>query len=249
MGFYGIPRRFWLKIAPRFVENVVFRFSLGFVEGPALAQLFLCLVCLGLPASSTAAPPAEHLAGFRPPPVFIENQGQWSTPARFVARRGGLAAGIGPDRLHLRLEERSAGRRRALGLALVFEGARPDLVPLGEETRGGLYSFFLGNDPSRWRASLPGHASVLLPGVRDCVDVRVHAGGSGPGNWLEYDFLVGPGIDPAGLTVRADGVEGLEIDADGSLVLLTPLGVLRQPPPRVWQEEPGGGRRGLVCHY
>src|SRR6266540_7291756 len=240
MGFYGIPRRFWLKIAPRFVENVVFRFSLGFVEGPALAQLFLCLVCLGLPASSTAAPPAEHLAGFRPPPVFIENQGQWSTPARFVARRGGLLAGIGPVRILLRLEERSAGHRRALGLSLVFEGARPDLVPLGRETRGGLQSFFLGNDPARWRANLPGFSNVLLPRIQDCVDVRVRSEGRRPGNWLEYDLLVGPGVDPAGLTVRVEGAEGLEIDADGSLVLLTPLGALRQPPPRVWQEEPDG---------
>jgi hypothetical protein len=59
----------------------------------------------------------------RLPLAFVENQGQWDTPAKFVARRGGMVARIEPDALVLQLTRRyDADRIEGVVVRLVFEG-------------------------------------------------------------------------------------------------------------------------------
>ncbi len=57
------------------------------------------------------------------PLAFVENAGQWNTPARFLARRGALAAAFLEDKVLLRFNEK--GHREGLALSLAFEGALP----------------------------------------------------------------------------------------------------------------------------
>ena len=45
---------------------------------------------------------------------------------------------------------------------------------------------------------------------------------------FEYDLLLEPGADLDQVVIRADGATGLSVAADGSLLVHTPAGDLRQ---------------------
>ncbi|MHC4220419.1 MAG: DUF7948 domain-containing protein, partial [Planctomycetota bacterium] len=65
---------------------------------------------------------------------------------------------------------------------------------------------------------------------------------------LEYDVLLEPGADLGQVTIRCEGVESLDIAADGSLVMQTAVGPVTQKPPMTWYELPSG-RRSVECTY
>ena len=53
---------------------------------------------------------------------------------------------------------------------------------------------------------------------------------------LEYDFVVERGTDPAVIGLGFPGTEGLEVDAQGDLLLETAAGALRFLRPRIYQD-------------
>jgi len=182
----------------------------------------------------------------RLPLAFVENRGQWDTPARFVARRGGMTARVEKDALVLQLERREEDDRiDGIVVRLVFEGALETVALEGEGTQPGIWNFFLGNDPAKWRTEVPGYASVLYRGLREGVDLRVRE----EGGRLEYDLILSPGADLDGVVVRCEGIEGLEVEPDGSPAMRTPLGRILQSPPATWQVLPGGERMPIEARF
>ncbi len=65
---------------------------------------------------------------------------------------------------------------------------------------------------------------------------------------LEYDFVVGPGIDPNQIALRIDGAERVEVDGEGTLVVHTAAGDIRQPRPVAYQRI-SGTRRPVAVDY
>jgi hypothetical protein len=182
----------------------------------------------------------------RLPLAFVENRGQWNRNARFVARRGGMAAWIEEDGVTLQLALCEGGdRRRGLVVRLSFEGALETVVLEGEEPKPGISHFFLGDDPSKWRTEVPAYGKVLYRGLQEGVDLQVREGAG----TLEYDLLLAPGADLDRVAVRCEGTERLEIEADGSLAMRTALGPIRQSPPVTWHVLPGGERRSVEARF
>ncbi|MEQ8762770.1 MAG: hypothetical protein RL885_02505 [Planctomycetota bacterium] len=194
--------------------------------------------------------------------TFIENRGQWTSPARFVGRAGSTAVAIEPGALAVALlrekdgtggpvrpfERRRRSRSRDLEGTVVrfeLEGADRQAAIEGEGPGVPAFRFLIGNDPSRWRTAVPGHPSVIYRGVYPGVDLRVVKRRGA----IAYDLLLAPGADPEGIRVRVRGATALSLAHDGSLVIDTPLGPLRQPPPTTWAERPDGEREPLDCHY
>ena len=172
----------------------------------------------GLEVPHPTAPASAALA-------FVENQGQWDTPARFVARRGAMSASVAPDGL--------AVRHGQLVFRLAFVDASPDVELVGEQTLPGRRNYFVGADRDGWRTDVPAYAAVLYRNLYDGVDLRLRE----QDRSLKYDVLVEPGADLDRVVVRCDGVEGLVIGADGSLVMHTAAGAITQPPPRNTRSE------------
>ncbi|HEY3108188.1 MAG TPA: hypothetical protein VGL23_05515, partial [Chloroflexota bacterium] len=170
---------------------------------------------------------------------FVENRGQWEVPAKFVARRGSLAAAFDDNAIRLNL----GSAHSALGLT--FEGASPDATLVGEGERGGRYSYFIGDDPTKWRSQVASYGGLLYRGLYEGVDLRV----TEDGDQLRYDLLLAPGADVGQIVVRADGADRPSIADDGSLVLQTASGPLRQSPPLTWEELPDGLTRRLESRF
>ena len=176
----------------------------------------------------------------RLPIDFVENRGQWPGPARFAARKGSMAAAFEPHAIRLHL-----GTTDATPLALLFEGASRDGALVGETRRSGVYNYFLGDDPSKWRSGVPAFAGVLYRGMYDGVDVRVREAAGR----LEYDLLVAPGADLSQVVIRAEGATHLEIAPDGRLLLHTADGPLVQTPPATVEMLPDGSSRPIESRF
>ncbi|HEV8635898.1 MAG TPA: hypothetical protein VG370_16865, partial [Chloroflexota bacterium] len=170
---------------------------------------------------------------------FVENRGQWDVPARFVAQKGSLAAAFDNNAIRLHL----GSVQSALGLT--FEGASQDATLVGEGERSGRYNFFIGDDPTKWRWHVASYGGLLYRGLYQGVDLRV----SEDGDQLRYDLLLAPGADVTQIVVRADGADRPSIADDGSLVLQTASGSLRQSPPLTWEELPDGVTRRLESRF
>jgi hypothetical protein len=204
---------------------------------------------------NTAHVPAGEISFGLGAPAFIENLGQWPAAARFIWRGPGMTARLETDGFSLLLRaDAPRGGQQALRpadstvVALVFEGASPEAAIEGWEPRAARYGFFSGGDPSRWRSRVPGYGRVAYRGLYECIDL-VFRPSDGDHGILEYDLILAPGADLSRVVARCEGALGLALEPDGALVIATPLGELRQPPPETWQEDAAGKRRPVACRY
>lgn len=189
-------------------------------------------------ASAAASNKRPELAQW--PLDFVENRGQWDASVKFTARKGAMAASLEKDAIKLHF-----GKDKQTALGLSFEGASRDAALVGEEKRSGYYNFFDGRDPAKWRSNVATYGSVLYRGLYDGVDVRVREGEK----QLEYDLILAAGADLEKVAIRADGASALEIADDGSLILRTAHGSLRQAPPLTWEILPGGEKQFVECRF
>ena len=91
------------------------------------------------------------------------------------------------------------------------------------------------------RTALSGDSSLAIyPGI----DLVYY----GNGRQLEYDFRVRPGADPKQIRLLYSGAKTLAVDAQGNLILETPLGSLTQRKPVAYQEI-DGKRREVKASY
>ncbi len=122
---------------------------------------------------------------------------------------------------------------RSFGLE--FVGADASARIAGEQELPGSVNYFLGNDPARWRTGVPTFARVrvtdLYPGIS-----LIHYGNQ---QRLEYDFVVGPGVDPSVITLRFQGADKVTLDEQGDLTLSLGADAIRQPKPVIYQQVQG----------
>jgi hypothetical protein len=174
------------------------------------------------------------------PMDFIANVGQAELSARFFGRNGRLAVGLEQEAIKLTLMQPSP-----VALTLAFEGASKHAKLTGDEKRSTIYNYYIGNDPAKWHANVPAYGSLLYCGLYDGVDIRVREAGGR----LEYDLLLAPGADLSHVVIRAEGASGIATRPDGSLVLETAAGPVRQTLPRTWEQLPDGATRPLACSF
>src|SRR5258706_9822917 len=118
----------------------------------------------------------------------------------------------------------------ALRMGLVGAARKP--VVSGLEELLGKTNYFIGNDPAKWRTNVPTYAKVHYQNVYPGIDLLYY----GSQRQLEHDFVVAPGADPKKIVLGFRGVDKLEIDTQGDLVLQPAQGDIRQNKPVVYQE-------------
>jgi len=161
----------------------------------------------------------EAVFAFRPP-AAPGPQPQGITPR----------TGTGPD---------TPGTAQAV-VRMQLLGANPAPQGVGLEELPGKANYFIGNDPQRWRTHVPTYAKVKYAAVYPGVDLVYY----GQSRQLEYDFVVAPGADPTAITLGFEGVDHINVDAQGDLVLSTAGGSLQFQKPVVYQE--GDGHRQVI---
>jgi hypothetical protein len=176
----------------------------------------------------TVAPPAIGQA--QAPVTFLENRGQGDLAVKFVASTSSLTASFEEHAIGLRL-----GAQQQDLVRLAFEGASAGSRLAGEGP---------ASDPGQVQAGGAAFSSVRYTGLFDGIDVRVDdAGGK-----LQYELFVAPGADVSAALIHADG-GGVKVDADGSLAIQAPGGILRETAPVSWDVLPDGTHRPVESHF
>src|SRR5437899_1332050 len=161
-----------------------------------------------------------------------------STEAVLVLREGGSVRNVAGGPAAAKRERGKALRGTVLRIRFVGANPVPAVVGVGELP--GKSSYFVGNDPKKWRANVPTYAKVEYRDVYPGVNLVYY----GNQRQLQDDFVVSPGADSKAITLAFDGVDGAAIDGLGDLVLRADGSEVRLSKPVVYQEH--DGRRAVI---
>jgi hypothetical protein len=187
---------------------------------------------------------ADYAGG---PMTFEANQGQTDAQVQFLSRGTGYALFLTPTEAVLSLQQPAsapgaggpgavnpaASPGTVLSMQLVGGNTAPRVVGLDE--LAGKSNYLRGNDPAQWRVDVPNYARVEYQDVYPGVNLIYH----GSEQQLEYDFVVAPGADPNAIKLSFQGAGGMDLDAQGNLVLHTAGGDVVEHAPVLSQEVDG----------
>jgi uncharacterized protein (TIGR03437 family) len=189
------------------------------------------------PAASTNRPAAKLMSV---PLSFEPNQGQAAYTVQFLSRGSGYALFLAPGEVVLSLERQqpapaakkgqppAAASADTLRMSLIGANAKASAVGLAPQA--GVVSYFIGNDPKKWRSGIPTYGKVDYAQIYPGVDLVFY----GNQRQLEYDFVVAPGADPSRLAWRIDGARA-SLDAEGNLMLSASNGPASFKKPALYQ--------------
>src|SRR5262249_25649185 len=112
----------------------------------------------------------------------------------------------------------------------------PHVKPIGGKRMPATFSYFIG-PRSAWKTGVPAYAGVTYPNLWPGIDL-IYTGESGV---LKYEFLVRPGAKPEQIRMAWRGAGGMRVNADGQLIVSTPVRELRDDRPIAYQTI--GGKR------
>src|SRR4029077_11422843 len=171
---------------------------------------------------------------------FEANCGQVDEHVQFVARGAAYTAFLTSTEAVLALGDRRGGhavlRMERIGANAGARAAGSGLLP-------GMVSYFPGGRVDS-PVSAPAYRRVRYDDVYPGIDLVYYSRARS----LEYDFVVAAGIDPNQIALRIDGAERVEVDGEGTLVMHTAAGDVRQPRPVAYQRI-GGVRRPVTADY
>jgi hypothetical protein len=208
----------------------------------------------------------------RVPLSFEANRGQTDPSVNFLARGSGYALFLKPTEAVFVLRNEDSGMRnedRAAEHSLRTDAPTPKANPQsairnpqskvlrmrlvgadassaaeGGNELAGKANYLVGDDPSKWRTDVPTYGRVSYREVYKGVDVVYY----GNQRQLEYDFRIAPGADPRTVSLKFEGADKIDVDANGDLLLKLGETIVRQPKPFVYQET-AGVRREVNAAY
>jgi hypothetical protein len=187
---------------------------------------------------------AQLIEGYgRLPLSFEANRGQVDSQVKFLSRGVGYNLFLTPSKTVLELKPKEAEARGAV-LQMHFVGANTEPRLTGLDELPGKSNYFIGNDPQKWQTDVPNYAMVQYEEVYPGVDLIYY----GNQRQLEYDLVVHPGANPEVIGLSFEGVDKIEVDTNGDLLLKAAGGELRQRKPVVYQEA-DGGRQIIASNY
>jgi uncharacterized protein (TIGR03437 family) len=183
-------------------------------------------VLLVLVAGTALAAPAVHWTDI--PLSFEPNAGHAPAEVSYLARGGSYTLYLAGGTTVLAGKDQSRLRTKLLG-------ANRNARVTAEGRQSSTSNYFVGNDPSKWHASVPNYGRVRYTGVYPGIDL-VYYGNEGN---LEYDWILAPGADPQRIRMRFEGAGRLRIDKQGDLVIRSGKNEYRHKKPLIYQEAAG----------
>jgi hypothetical protein len=117
----------------------------------------------------------------------------------------------------------------------------PIIVP--DKPLNTFNNYFIGNDPSKWMRDCKVFQGITYQNMYPGIDVRYY---TNEGK-LKYDIIVHPGADISTLSMRFDGVDGLEVKNE-QLVIKTSVGEIRELAPYAYQSI-NGVKKEVGCRF
>lgn len=206
--------------------------------------LLLCVVAYGSLAQGGAQKMerggAAHIDGAQATisMPFVANRGQWDAAVRFLLDRPGQRVWFANREVVYDLANQQGNRHI---LRQRFVGAAS--VASGKKKLPSSWNFFTEATP---HTSIPAFAELHYSAIAPGITGRFYQTQQGE---LKYDLIAAPGSAPKNLRYLYEGADSLSIAADGTLVVETSVGQLREAPPVCWQLLPNGARRYVAARF
>jgi len=168
---------------------------------------------------------------------FEVNAGQADPAVNFIGRGRNCTLFLTPDTAIIY----SPARRSSIEMR--FVGVVPGVQPRGDTQLPGKVNYFVGRDPSKWRAGVPTFAQVSYVGLYPGIDLTFY----GSQRQLEYDFTAAPGASPNAIALSLSGP--MRIDAQGDLVVNVDGGDIRFHKPVAYQVGGAGRKQYIEAGY
>ncbi|MDP8235224.1 MAG: hypothetical protein P9M08_02465, partial [Candidatus Erginobacter occultus] len=205
-----------------------------------------------------SAPPAPKAASAygKVPPYFIRNDGQLDPAVRYYvkgprgtvyltntevvfdflqenpAEEGEEEGEEEPGRAGPEREEQKTFTR--LVFRQQFQDSNPEVKVDGKKELPGKINYFVGGQDN-WHSNIPTVEEVVYHDLYFGINLNCFFEGAN----IRYRYTVKPGADPGQLVWQYVGIDGLEINPSGDLVVLTSFGGFITPAPRITQEIDG----------
>ena len=203
-----------------------------------------------------ATSPKESLASkvrsLDRPLTFEANRGQVNARAQFLSLGPGYELFLTPTESVISLARESGSANgqgkshleAAEALHLGLQGASQKAKIVGEDELAGKSNYYIGNDQSQWRTSIPNYSRVRYRSIYPGIDLVYY----GNQRTLEHDFVVAPGADPRRIKLQLSGAKSTYIEANGDLAMDLGNGVVRLLKPVAYQEV-NGKRQQVLARY
>ena len=176
---------------------------------------------------------------------FEANKGQAAGDVRYLARGPGYNLYLLPQEAVVVSGLATHGPSGPPSVVRIqLRGTEPLSRVVGTDELPGKSHYLLGNDPAKWRTDVPHFAKVKYEGIYPGVDLVYY----GKQHQLEYDFVVAPGANPGRISFGFEGLQGLQLDNRGDLVLNLGSEHFRLKKPSIYQEI-DGVRQEIAGHY
>ena len=159
----------------------------------------------------------------------------------YVARGPGYDIRLHPTTTWLALR---AGAHQTQTVTMKLEGAAARARITPEAALPGVTNYFLGQTPAAWRTGVKRYGRIRYQSVYPGVDLVYY----GNQRELEYDLIVAPGASPAPVKLAFAGVEHIQAQPNGDLMLSQRSGHLFLRKPVVYQVA-DGLRRSVEARY
>ncbi|HXA00004.1 MAG TPA: SBBP repeat-containing protein [Candidatus Dormibacteraeota bacterium] len=184
------------------------------------------------------------------PLTFERNEGQVSSPAKFIARGKnyklllGSAEAVFSVNSAIDIEHASPGANNPRSIRMQFAGANKNAAITGLEKSGATTNYFIGNNPEKWRTGIPSYRNIKVQNLYDGIDLLYY----GKGTELEHDLIVAPKKDPAAIKISFAEAESLQVGHNGDLIVKAPAGELHLKKPKIYQKI-GNSNRDIEGGY
>ena len=205
-----------------------------FTSGVRLLILLLWFLANPLQAATLLPQPGQQLRqglsarDLAVSPYFEENAGQFDPAVSFNLRAGAYQVRLLGHAALFTIDGHDV-----LGMKLL--GSPGDADMAGENLLPGVSRYFIG-PRSQWHRGIRHYGAVRQQQVYPGIDLLYYANAD---NRLEYDFIVSPGSDPAGIRYRLEGGHSVRLDRDGNLVVKTAGGDFIHHAPYAYQQVDG----------
>lgn len=233
----------WLVFGGAPVDPVEKRYLECLDEEEVDKQDVACLVAINFVSGGGNAALRDAIAVEGAAPVGFEgNAGQLAPRYQFAARGHNYTAFLDPSGVAFDLRDRRNTAQAVVHARLVNGGGQAQ--PQGLEPRAGRVNYFYGNDPDKWVTGIPVFDRVRYRNVLPGIDVEYY----GKDGWVEHDFIVHPGTDPAVVEVELEGAEQIWVDAEGHLQVKAGSRQITWKKPALYQTA-GPSRRAVEGRY
>ena len=183
------------------------------------------------------------------PLSFVKNSGQEDSRAHFTTNYKGRRFFFSSDRItSVELEpiDESVPEnpRNGVALELSFINANTGLTPEGVSQQSGYHHYLKGTDSSKWRNGVPHYKELRYPAVWEGVDLELSASLNG----MKMNWVLNEPSRVSSIRLHWAGIDGLELDSTGNLLIHHALGTLTDLSPIAYQEI-DGERKPVDCVY